>query len=306
MTLSTKKAIPNTKMVTDVLIDKKTDNKGRNSRDFSALAGLMVAGSAVAGAFILGRGRVDDLGNLHAGLLVVGGTVGAVLVGTPWSLLGSSLRRCGSLFRRDDDCGREAADHIVRCATLARRVGLPSIEQEAEAMGSGLLRHALLLVVDGVSPQEVRRQLQLDLAVDEERAEADARVFEQAGGYAPTIGIIGAVLGLIQVMKQLGNVEEVGRGIATAFISTLYGVALANLVLLPLAARIRSRARAEANHKELILEGVTAMGEGLSPRVVRMRLETFLDQTNLDQTKAMSGMLTLPEAHAQKAARKTA
>ena len=165
----------------------------------------------------------------------------------------------------------------MRCAVLPRRLGLASIEQEAEAMENGLPRRALLLVVDGIATEEVPgRQLQIEIMAEEDRAEADARVFEQAGGYAPTIGIIGAVIGLIQVMKQLGNVDEVGRGIAAAFTATLYGVALANLLLLPIAARIRSKARSEMEVKELILEGVTALGEGVSLRLIRTRLETFL------------------------------
>lgn len=265
------------------------------------MAGIVVACGAVAGGFILERGRIGDLGSLNAGLLVVGGTLGAVLIGTPFSVLASSLRRCRSLLRRESGAGREAADHIMRCAVQARRQGLASIEQEAEAVGNGLLRRALLLVVDGVAPHEVRRQLQLEMAAEEDRAEADARVFEQAGGYAPTIGIIGAVIGLIQVMRQLGNVDEVGRGIASAFVSTLYGVALANLLLLPIAARIRSHARSEAGVKELILEGVTALGEGLSLRVIRTRVETFLNQG-----EAVPAKRTGSELPPQNAARKSA
>ena len=189
----------------------------------------------------------------------------------------------------------------MRCAVLARRLGLASIEQEAEGVDNGLLRRALLLVVDGVSTQEVRRQLQIEIVAEEDRAEADARVFEQAGGYAPTIGIIGAVIGLIQVMRQLGNVDEVGRGIAAAFTATLYGVALANLLLLPIAARIRSKARSEIEVKELILEGVTALGEGLSLRLIRARLETLLNPA--DAAHVNKAVTEVPE---QKAARKTA
>src|SRR5579863_108107 len=271
----------------------KPNNIKKTKRDYGAVAGIAIAAAAVAGGFIFERGRIGDLGSAGAGLLVVGGTIGAVVIGTPHSLIASALRRCRSLFVRESRSAREAAHHIMRCAVLARRLGLASIEQEAEAVENRLLRRALLLVVDGVSTDEVRRQLQIEIAAEEDRAEADARVFEQAGGYAPTIGIIGAVIGLIQVMRQLGNVDEVGRGIAAAFTATLYGVALANLLLLPIAARIRSMARAEIEVKELILEGVTALGEGLSLRLIRTRLETFLS--------AADGMPT--EVPEQKAAR---
>jgi len=269
--------------------------------DYSALAGIIVAGFAVAGGFLLERGNFGDLGSLNAGLLVVGGTIGAVLIGTPSSILTSSMRRCRRLFRHKTGAGRETADQIVRFALLARRLGLAAIEREAEAVENSLLRRALLLVVDGVAPNEVRRQLEIEIAKEEDRADADARVFEQAGGYAPTIGIIGAVIGLIQVMRQLGNVDEVGRGIASAFVSTLYGVALANLLLLPLAARIRSNARSEAGVKELILEGVAALGEGLSLHVIRARLETFLNDG-----EAVPAKLTVSAHPPQNAARKSA
>lgn len=258
-------------------------------RDYSAIAGIVIAAGAVAGGFIFERGKIGDLGNPGAALLVLGGTIGAVVLGTPRAILSSSLRRCRDLFRRDFSPGRESAHQILRCAMLARRLGLAAIEKEAEELENGLLRRALLLVVDGVPAAEVRRQLQLEIAAEEDRAEADARVFEQAGGYAPTIGIIGAVIGLIQVMRQLGNVDEVGRGIAAAFTATLYGVALANLLLLPIASRMRSHARSEIEVKELILEGVAALGEGLSVRLIRTRLEKFLHPA--DANPALSSTL---------------
>src|SRR5664279_758943 len=144
-----------------------------------------------------------------------------------------------------------------------------------------LLRKGLLLAVDGVDTMEIRRQMELEVRVGEDRAEEDARVFEAAGGYAPTIGIIGAVLGLIQVMKHLDAVSEIGKGIAVAFVATVYGVASANLLLLPAAAKLRFRARREIQTQELIVEGVLAIAEGLNPYLIRMRLETFLEEKAL-------------------------
>jgi len=117
--------------------------------------------------------------------------------------------------------------------------------------------------------------------IGEDRAEEDARVFEAAGGYAPTIGIIGAVLGLIQVMKHLDAVSEIGRGIAVAFVATVYGVASANLLLLPAAAKMRFRARQEMQTQELIVEGVLAIAEGLNSHLIRMRLENFIEEKAL-------------------------
>jgi chemotaxis protein MotA len=270
-------------------------------RDYTALAGVGIAIAAVAGGFVLERGRIGDLASLNSAVIVVGGTIGSVLIGTPGFALARALRRCRNVLRRSVDARQTAADRIVRYAVLARRAGAGSLEPEAEALEDSFLRRALFLVVDGVNPQEVRRQLETEIASEEESADADARVFEQAGGNAPTIGIMGAVTGLIQVMRQLGNVDEVGRGIAAAFVSTLYGVALANLVLLPLAARIRLRARAEGHLNELVLEGATAIAEGLSLHLVRNRLHTYLSQR--DAGKENRTMSTVP---APLAARRTA
>jgi len=252
--------------------------RATGKRAYGTFAGLAIAGAAIAGGLILERIRIGDLLSLSAVLLVPGGTLAAVIIGTPAATLVSAIRSCRGLFRRQTDKRREAADHILGCAAVSKRLGVSSMEPVVESLESGPLRRALLLIVDGVAPQEVRRQMQIDISVEEENAEADARVFEQAGGYAPTIGIIGAVIGLIQVMGQLTNVDAVGRGIAAAFTATLYGVALANLVLLPLASRIRARAKGEIEFRELILEGSMAIGEGLSLRLIRARLETLLEQ----------------------------
>lgn len=249
----------------------------REKPQSAASYAVIIAAAAAAGGFFLDHGKIVDLVRLNAALLVLGGTLGAVAVGTPSAILASALRRCSDLLRPARNARKQAAHRIMDCAVLARRSGLASIESQVEGLESGLLRRALLLVVDGVTPQELRRQIQIEIAAEEDRAEADARVFEQAGGYAPTIGIIGAVIGLIQVMRQLSDVDAVGRGIATAFTATLYGVALANVVLLPLASRIRARAKTEVGEMQLILEGVAALGEGLSLRLLRSRLEILLE-----------------------------
>lgn len=262
---------------------------------------VIIAASAVAGGFLLDHGKFADLLRLNAALLVLGGTLGAVAVGTPSAVLSSALRRCTDLLRPLRNARKESARHIMDCAVLARRSGLASIEPEVEQLESGLLRRALLLIVDGVSPQELRRQIQIEVAAADDRAEADSRVFEQAGGYAPTIGIIGAVIGLIQVMRRLSDVDAVGRGIAAAFTATLYGVALANVVLLPLAARIRARAKVEIGEMQLILEGVAALGEGVSLRLLRSRLEILLEPGD-----AAPGTLTVSAIPAPQAKRMSA
>ena len=128
---------------------------------------------------------------------------------------------------------------------------------------------------DGSEPKELRQTMECELQYMEERGEYSAKVYEAAGGYAPTIGIIGAVLGLIQVMKNLANIEEVGHGIAVAFVATVYGVGLANIVLLPAASKIKSRIERETELKELKLEGVIGIVEGLNPKLIRSKLDAY-------------------------------
>src|SRR5262249_19023418 len=120
-----------------------------------------------------------------------------------------------------------------------------------------------------------RKMMELEIAIEEHHAEAEAKIFEGAGGYAPTIGIIGAVLGLIQVMKDLADIEKVGHGIATAFVATIYGVAFANLFFLPAAGKIKARAQEKAQMRELVLEGIVGIVEGANPKLIRSKLEAY-------------------------------
>ncbi|MBI1792328.1 MAG: MotA/TolQ/ExbB proton channel family protein, partial [Acidobacteria bacterium] len=146
---------------------------------------------------------------------------------------------------------------------------------EALAIEDPFLRKTLSLAVDGTDLQELRKMMELEIVLGEHAVEAQARVFESAGGYSPTIGIIGAVLGLIQVMQQLADIEKVGHGIATAFVATIYGVGFANIFLLPAGGKIRARSQARVQLKELMLEGVMGIVEGLNPKLIRSKLEAY-------------------------------
>jgi len=253
-------------------------NARRRKPDYATFAGLGLALAGILGGLVLENGRLQDVAQLTAFLIVVGGTIGAVLVSTPGSTLARALKRSSVIFVVDPQDDQSLVARILHFAMLARRGGIISIEALALQEDHPMLRKGLLLAVDGVDTLEIRRQLDLEIRVGEDRAEEDARVFEAAGGYAPTVGIIGAVLGLIQVMKHLDAVSEIGKGIAVAFVATVYGVALANLLLLPAAAKIRFRARHAIQTQELIVEGVLAIAEGLNSHLIRMRLENFLQE----------------------------
>jgi chemotaxis protein MotA len=253
----------------------------RGKPDYATIAGLAVAACGILGGLLLENGRIQDVAQATALLIVFGGTIGAVLISTPVATLIRAIKRTSVLFFEEPANDDALVARILHFATLARRGGVISMEAQALKVEHPLLRKGLLLAVDGVDTMEIRRQLELDVHIEAGRAEEDARVFEAAGGYAPTIGIIGAVLGLIQVMKHLEAISEIGKGIAVAFVATIYGVASANLLLLPAAAKLRFRGNREMQTKELIIEGVMAIAEGLNSHLIRMRLENFLEEKAL-------------------------
>jgi chemotaxis protein MotA len=269
----------------------------RRKVDLTSIGGPLIALAGILGGLLLERGQIADLAQWTALLIVFGGTLGAVVASTPPGNLLSAGRRCGTLLFGETGGYRTIAS-LMHFVFLARRSGVMSMEAQADQVQDPFLRKALLLAVDGVDTSEIRGQLELSIRREDERAEADARVFENAGGYAPTVGIIGAVLGLIQVMKQLDDIGQVGRGVAVAFVATIYGVGAANLVLLPAAARIRTLARQHSLRCELIQEGVLAIVEGLNPYLVRMRLENFLEEKPGSLT-ANDGPLNAAEAAAR-------
>jgi chemotaxis protein MotA len=216
---------------------------------------------------------------LTAALIVVAGTAGAVMVTTPSALIASALRRLKHVVW--DAAPQRAALilQLLEFSRQARRSGVTSLERTVDAIEDNpFLKKALSLAVDGADLQDLRSIMELEIQAAARRGEAEAKVFETAGGYAPTIGIIGAVLGLIQVMKHLDDMERVGHGIAVAFVATVYGVALANLVLLPAGAKMKARLEQGLEDKELLLEGVLGIAEGLNPKLLESKLSAFLDE----------------------------
>ncbi|MCX6596713.1 MAG: flagellar motor protein [Acidobacteria bacterium] len=247
--------------------------------DLSTVAGLTVATAGILGGLLLEGGALQDVLQKTAALIVLGGTAGAVMVATPWATLTAAMRRLWHVLMEPQSDPGLAIDEIITFATKARRSGLVSLDGDINRIPDPFMRKALTLAVDGCDLQELRKMMELEIDMAEGRAEAEAQVFESAGGYSPTIGIIGAVLGLIQVMKRLADTEQVGHGIATAFVATVYGVALANVVLLPAAAKIKARMRQETDRRMLILEGICGLVEGLNPKLIRQKLEAFVAVT---------------------------
>lgn len=250
-------------------------NKGSSKPDIATLLGLAIALGGILGGLKLEKGNVGDIAHLSPGIIVLGGTFGAVLVSMPMSVVMAAIKRLKQVLFEQPVSPGVLIEEIIEYATKARKNGLVSLEEDAARIADPFLQKALTLAVDGTDLQEIRKMLELEIGLDEHHAEAEAKVFEAAGGYAPTIGIIGAVLGLIQVMKNLSNIDEVGRGIGVAFVATVYGVGIANVFLLPAANKIKSRAQAELQMKELIVEGVAGIIEGLNPKLIRSKLEAY-------------------------------
>ncbi len=250
--------------------------KGRKP-DIASIAGLVLAFAGILGGLLLEGGAIGDVVQPTAALIVVSGTVGAVMLNVPMKVFLAAFRQLQSVFFESPHAPGPVIEQLIGYATQARKGGIASLEREASGIPDPFLRKALGLAVDGTDLQELRKMMELEMNIHESRAEAEAKVFEQLGGYAPTVGIIGAVMGLIQVMKNLANIDEVGHGIAVSFVATVYGVGMANLFCLPAAGKIKARAAEETHMQEMVLEGVCGIVEGLNPKLLRMKLEAFAE-----------------------------
>ena len=255
------------------------DKTGSTRVDFATFIGIMLSVCGIVGGLILEKGSVKDIIQYTAAIIVGGGTAGAVLVTCPLKSVISAIAHLKVVFFERSMDPASLMEEIIMYATKARKQGIVSLEQEAEHTSDRFLRKAINLAVDGTDLEELKSMMELEIDQEEQYAEDAAKVWESGGGYSPTIGIIGAILGLIQVMKNLQNIGEVGHGIAVAFVATVYGVAIANLFLLPAASKIRARAAGDSKLHELALEGVVGMVEGSNPKMIRAKLEAYLHGT---------------------------
>jgi chemotaxis protein MotA len=265
-------------------------SKLRTTRpDLASILGLVVAMGGIIGGLVLEGGKISDVTQVTAAIVVLGGTLGAVMITSPLAALIGAAKSLKKVFFEEVIHPEAAIDEVIAYATKARKNSIISLEEDLDKIEDPFLRKALSLAVDGTDLQELRTMMELELTQSEKHAESDAKVFEAAGGYSPTIGIIGAVMGLIQVMKHLENIEEVGRGIAVAFVATVYGVAIANLFFLPAANKIKARIHNDVSAKELLLEGVISIVEGMNPKLIRIKLEAFVHEKHgAAKTKAGS------------------
>jgi chemotaxis protein MotA len=244
--------------------------------DKASIVGAFLAVAGIIAGLLIEGGNLGQILQPTAALIVFGGTMGAVLLQFPLSTVISAFRRMALVFVAPSRHNDQLIRLLISFANKARHNGVVSLDADLQTIQDPFLKQAVMLAVDGTEPSELRKIMRVSLDSASEIEERLPAVFESAGGFSPTIGILGAVLGLIQVMQHLDNIEEVGRGIAVAFVATIYGVGIANLFFLPFAGKMRILQREDHQRREMMLEGVISILEGMNPRMIEVKLSGFL------------------------------
>jgi chemotaxis protein MotA len=244
--------------------------------DILSLIGLALALVAVFGGIIAKGSGIDALWNTAAFLIVVVGTVAAALIQTRLKVFVHAVRLFPWIFAAPRVDTMEAIDKLVRWSHIARKEGLLGLETLAEEEEDPFAGKGLQLLVDGTEPEAIRNILEVDLNTREHFDLQGARVYESMGVYAPTLGIIGAVMGLIAVMQNLADPSRLGVGIAAAFVATIYGIASANLFFLPVCNKLKNTIQGQSAYREMIIDGIISIAEGENPRNIETRLRGYL------------------------------
>jgi chemotaxis protein MotA len=244
--------------------------------DILTVIGAILALGAIIGGNLLEGGHVGSLLQLTACVIVFGGTVGAIMVQTPLPVFLKSLKMVIWTVFPPKLAQSEAIEKIVNWSNIARKEGLLGLEPLTETEPEPFSKKGLQLLVDGSEPETIRSILEVELDAQEHTDTQAAKVYEGMGGYAPTIGIIGAVMGLIHVMNNLADPSKLGAGIAVAFVATIYGVGSANIFFLPIGNKLKSCIHKQSKFREMIIEGIIAIAEGENPRNIETKLQGYM------------------------------
>jgi chemotaxis protein MotA len=250
--------------------------KGALRLDLLSIGGVLLALLSVIGGQMFEGGSLGSLLQGAAALIVIGGTLAAVMLQSPLPAFLDGFRMLGWIVLPPPFDPRAVIAEMVGWAEEARRDGLLALEEQLAEVTDPFTRNGLQLLVDGFEPERIREALEVEMDAWEERYRAGAKIWESAGGYAPTIGILGAVLGLIHVMENLSDPNKLGGGIAVAFVATIYGVGSANLFFLPVASKLKSLVGAQVLRREMVREGLLALGNGENPKLIEARLSGYL------------------------------
>ncbi len=254
--------------------------------EWTALAGLLIGLLALFGGQWLEGGALSSLLQPTAAVIVLGGTAGATLLSSPTAEILRAIRMLRRVFTAEDTHPREVAGRLFEMSSLARREGIVALEEGCRRDPDPFLRYAIQRVVDGTTGEALRDVLETDVQIRTEKSLAAARVWETAGGFAPTLGILGAVLGLIHTMENLADPSRLGAGIAVAFVATIYGVGAANLVFLPIAKRLKRLTVKERSVHEMVIEAALGIQSGVSPSVLDDRMQAFFSRPAGEELEA--------------------
>ena len=244
--------------------------------DLATIIGIALGLGAVFGGAALEGLHMSALVQPTAAIIVLGGTAAATFVSFPMHTLLTAVKDLKKVFSPSNEDPEGVIKNIINYAAKARRNGLISLEQEAQTVKDSFTKKGISLVVDGIDPQKLRETMEIELGSFEEHGKGSAEVFESAGGFAPTIGIIGAVLGLIHVMSNLSDPSKLGGGIAVAFVATIYGLMTANLFCIPFGTKLKHRLKEELLQKEMVIEGLIAIQNGENPHFIEQKLRAYL------------------------------
>ncbi len=244
--------------------------------DILTLLGIVLALGAIIGGNILEGGHTDSLIQLTAFVIVMGGTMGAIMIQVQLSVFMRALRISLWAFLPPKNDTEGTIEKIIGWSNIARKEGLLGLETVAEEETDHFAAKGLTLLVDGSEPEMIRNIMEVEMYAREDRDIQAARVFEGMGGYSPTIGIIGAVMGLIHVMNNLADPAKLGPGIAVAFVATIYGVGLANLFFLPIANKLKALVHGQTQFREMMIEGIVSIAEGENPRNIEAKLQGYI------------------------------
>ena len=241
----------------------------------SVMGILLGCGGILFGQYLEG-GNLASLVNIPAAFIVLGGTCGAVMLQSPLPVFLHAFHITPWVFWAPSGPHQGLVEKIVKWSTVARKEGLLGLEDIIDVESDLFLKKGLQLLVDGAEPTVVRTVLEIEVDAREERDLRAARIFESMGGYSPTIGIIGAVMGLIHVLSNLADPHTLGPGIATAFVATIYGVGCANLLFLPIANKLKATVYAQSAMRQMAVEGLTGIAEGSNPRSIEIKLMGYI------------------------------